>query len=190
MIDHAAAGVRLLVRLEIPDRCACPPATRKPLPCSCDEPCDCPVHLPPPCGHILARDHALSLAEWAELLVLVLPEDYTEPPPPTAPALALTRAARQAVYAERLEGGRHLYHDRDLWRRQPVDDTLKTGCAAIRVMNGYLDPDQRLAVAGRVGPEEATPTFIAAILGEMGPLQRGLFERGRRLAERRERRVA
>jgi hypothetical protein len=100
----------LVRRLEIPT-CGC---SVVPIPCSCTEPCDCPVRLPPPCSHILSADHGLTCAEWAELLIAAAPDQYLEPPPPPAPALVLSRPARVAVKAQRRAQRVGLRHPGDL----------------------------------------------------------------------------
>jgi hypothetical protein len=114
----------LLRQLEIPD-CGCKAVYA---PCRCpDRPrCDCPPKLyGEPCPHTKAKDHGLSLAEWAELLrahnarVIRPGEDGAEKdgygdPNPDAPAVALTREARLAVMERRAAEGRPLKNPDDV----------------------------------------------------------------------------
>ena len=119
-VAHRSIFARLVARLEIPD-CGC---RADPLPCGCDGPCDCPVLLPPPCEHIRRAAHQLPLPEWAELLELLWPNDYTEPPPPAVSALVISREARVALLAGRHDRGEGLYHPLDLIQ---VETDLRIG---------------------------------------------------------------
>lgn len=96
--------------LEIPD-CACNHFRG----CPGDGPCDCPIHLAPPCKHVRAADHTVTIESWATLLVILEPTEYTQPARPSAPALALSREHRIEIMAERHELGLSLWHPGDSW---------------------------------------------------------------------------
>lgn len=113
--------VPLLNRLEVPD-------------------CGCPFldefgSILPPCAHVLAVHHDLTLVEWAELLLFCLPRQYREPPRAAGGAMALTREARIGVYIARQRAGLSLYHPADLWR---IRDRARAGVAVRRGKNGSL----------------------------------------------------
>ncbi len=156
---------QLLSRLEIAE-CDCPLPKR----CTCDGPCECPPDLfPGPCHHVkafaarfLAAPFPLSFDEWRDLMRLVNPDEYAEPPSALAPAEALTRQGRVAVMALR-DGWRDgksahqtgLYHPRDLWRAQPKDDGIQAGPEAHRGSNGAKDVTERMSSRW----EEEEPPF-------------------------------
>jgi hypothetical protein len=90
-----------------------------------------------PCRHVLAaRDHGLSLEEWAELQRGLCPGDYADRPAPPRPALALSRGARVEVMRRRVAAGYAPWHAGDLWRTQPDDDDVRVGVEAVRERNG------------------------------------------------------
>ena len=148
------------------------------------EPCTCPLeweqhedgddpdawHLVP-CPHVLAAPrHSLSLRDWAELQRLLCPADYADPPEPEAPAIALTAAARVEVYSQRQGHKMHLYHDRDLWRKD--EGRRRVGVQAVRAPNGAaLD-------GGLNGSGPLVTPLLAMLLAECG-LTRRLFDLGR-----------
>ncbi len=156
----------------------------------CAGDCDhAPMLYQDPCHHVAGHDWevrgGLDFERWVELIYLVNPELFEEPPPAPAAALVLRREARVTVYAQRIgpdpERPRYrLAHPGDLWRHQADDDGVRVGIVAERVENGYLDPDQRLAIAGRIGPAEA-PALAQELLAEMDEGQRARYERGQRL---------
>lgn len=132
---------RLLARLEVPD-CACP----RTVPCGCPQPCDCKVIPAPPCQHIRAAGHDLSIREWAELLALAFPGQYDAPPPPPVPTAALSREARVAVMASRHARGLGLYHPDDMTEDLADDLLAHLGREAHRGRNGAV-------IAGKLGVE-------------------------------------
>lgn len=88
----------LVDSLEVPD-------------CNCDwQPGDLP------CCHVLAASHQVPVEDWATLLLLLRPEDYTEPPPPHAPTSVLSHEARLGVYEERHAAGQAIFHPGDVAR--------------------------------------------------------------------------
>lgn len=113
--------------------------------------CDCPRLPGPPCPHIEAIDYhdfPLSTDEWIELLRLVDPEDYNDPPPPAAPGLAFDRQTRVALYAMRHGpnpdvAACHLYHPDDLSKAPPEH------------MAGRLRQRRNGRPASELGPEVA-----------------------------------
>jgi hypothetical protein len=112
--------------------------------------CECPRIPGPPCRHVQATDHGLSVAEWAELLLALLPADYREPPPPAAGSSVLTRQARVALRVNRQRAGQALWHADDLTARkvrQDLEDA--TGDLAIRagrLRNGAVNPQETLTI--------------------------------------------
>lgn len=141
------------------------------------------------CRHTMDTDHGLSLKEWAELLVALDPNSYTDPPPPPeAPAVCGTEAV-VTVYRQRASGRRkfHLYRADDFWRNQGLDDRIKVGPLALHAANGYTVESGEVAVAGRIGPQEVPEkSLVDELLDEMGDFQRSLFERGTALRLARE----
>lgn len=113
---------RLLEQLDIPD-------------CTCDEP-HCP-HLDQFLHDFDADTFPLTLDEWAELQRAVDPQSFSDPPLSPAPAVALSRVARVAVYEQRRAAGTGLWHRGDLWRHAP--DTLSM--SAHRQRNGVVNED-------------------------------------------------
>ena len=157
--------VRILLRLqEIPD-CGCKvkyqPWCQLGNRLGCEDrqesgECDCPRLPGPPCEHIQTIDpnkFLLSIDEWIELLRLVDPQDYDDPPPPAAPAMVYSRAARIAVMAERHGSdpdfaAAHLYHADDLLRAPPEH----LGGRLRQRRNGRPASELGPEVAGRTAP--------------------------------------
>lgn len=177
-----AERAALIDALEIPD-CDCRPAR---VPCGCGQPCDCPPHFQP-CPHVLSADHSLSLEEWAELLLALDPDNYTDPPPPPeAPAVCSTEAV-VSVYRQRASGRVrfHLYRPDDFWRTQGIDDRVRVGPLALHAANGYTVESGEVAIAGRIGPRnDEAPSLLDELFAEMGPLSRRLYEMGLACLER------
>jgi hypothetical protein len=128
--NQRADARRLLAALEVPD-CGCLPA---------DEDA-----LPRPCRHLrkfqrrLSPDRfPLTIRQWAELLAL-LDAEHHEPPPCPTPALAMSRAARVAVYEQRETAGVSLWHAGDSWRHHERLDALSV--AVHRQRNGSVQED-------------------------------------------------
>ncbi len=139
--DCHERGLRLLAALDLPD-CTCP------LVWTWDDAKE--AHALAPCPHVLAAwPHRLSAVEWAALAALLDPGHHAEPAALPQPALVLTRAARVAIYSERLASGQKLWCDRDLWRTQPTDDRIQTGPTAEHEPNGAPVVQQRLSARRR-----------------------------------------
>lgn len=120
-----------------------PPASLRKLALSLDLP-DCNCKPDEVCPHVaLAPDHDLNLEEWAELLQRVFPGQFTEPPPPSAPAVALSRQARVAVLEERRARRMALWHPLDSWRQENHVE-FEVEVQAVRLRNGAVDPEERL----------------------------------------------
>lgn len=89
--------------------------------------------------------HGLTAAQWGALLLALDPHEHAEPRALPLPSLVLTRQARVEVYRERAASGQRLYHQGDLWRTQPTDDSLQAGVQAEHEANGAPAVEQRLA---------------------------------------------
>jgi len=113
-----------LARLEVPD-CGCKPAAK---PCGHEGPCDCEQGLfeqfAPPCRHVLGADHGLSPERWLHLMRCFDAAGHDDPPPPAAPAVALTRQSRLGVYAERAEAGVRLHFPPPKGTRRRTGDRM------------------------------------------------------------------
>lgn len=86
----------------------------------------------PPCSHVLAIDHTLSLAEWRALLLAYDYQGHADPPAPRRPWVAQTREARLLLYEERAARGLHLYHPDD----ELEDEDLEVECGRKRRLVG------------------------------------------------------
>lgn len=106
-----------------------------------------------PCPHVLAAGHDVPVADWGRLLLLLRPDDYTEPPPP-APTLVMSREARIAVYEERASLGQTLFHTDDAARDPDPDAELHVAPVATRGRNGADRADQQVATVAFVGTRE------------------------------------
>jgi hypothetical protein len=162
----------VVAALEAPD-CPCPFSC---IPCTCAEArltgdCSHPPRYPPPCRHVLAWSHGLTLEAWAELLAWLLPEEYAEPPRPRGVSAVQTRLARVALYATRAAihpaTRRPTARAVALWPgildQEDVDDL---GRQAHRCRNGAVDPHEALRPGGLVAPGDGAS-------GGAGPLDIG-----------------
>jgi len=115
----------------------------------------CPLHtsprpMRPPCEHVLARDHTLTLEEWAILLLASNnarfhprsnPDTFADMPKAPRPAQVIRRQARVALREWRC-GRFALWHPDDLDQRQ-VDGLEMEGDTK---RNGRLCEETRLIV--------------------------------------------
>lgn len=137
--------------------CRCP---RKPVPCGCYEycepgadgkalgpvaTCDCPCRLPPPCRHVLAVSHDLSLEEWAELLETYDAKEYGDRPMPARPTIVTGRDAKVAAMALRYRRGEGLRHPDDL----SAEDTPKLERETILTIGNFRPKQGKLRIAGK-----------------------------------------
>lgn len=149
--------------LEIPD-CGCPfglvpscEAAGQPCPTARGDKgvCCCPwVPAQPPCEHILDTWHDLTVREWAELLLAILPRSphpasaADRPLYPGAGGRVLNRRARVALYALRQRAGFHLYHPADRWRRTHALE-VRVAPVGGHLANGADDPDSLSLTEGQ-----------------------------------------
>lgn len=120
-MDVARERLSIFIQsLEIPD-CGCPTEI---VPCGCDGPCLCPTLFGTPCPHIQARNHRLSIDQWADLLSR--DDEYREPPLPPVTLPILSQEARVEQYRQRHEKGLALFP------KLPMPDLA----AGVRVHNG------------------------------------------------------
>lgn len=151
--------VRALTALDVPD-CGCKIHFAKL--CSCDCECDCPrCPVSPPCEHILAADHTLTLEQWQELLEETWPADYREPPVAPHGELVQSRQVRLAIYEERASLGFALWHREDCWQaNEQHEDALAIGTLSSRggklkrLKNGRPNPHQELGTDAALTQEE------------------------------------
>jgi hypothetical protein len=179
--DARRLEAEILRRLDVPDcdcplfltcpcRQDCPPGIRDQ--CRhCREECDCPPALhQPACAHVLSADHALSLDDWEQLLLLAYPGPDGPPPPPSAPTAERRAWHRQRdngygephapLLAEEVDGPDAmvdlfvLRHDHGVGLRHPEDlrrdNELQAGPRVSRFRNGEddvgpIEPERRAA---------------------------------------------
>lgn len=152
---NATQAKNLVEALEIPD-CDCVVIWGKA--CRCKGACDHPeVILSPPCSHILAREHNLSMGRWAELLNTEQPEEYVEPPA-DSPIDTVLHQDRVAAYEERARAARRLFNNADFWNKykdiQAGGISVKEDGSPGRLRNGIPNPNQLLAIDNEYDPEE------------------------------------
>lgn len=93
----------------------------------------------PPCQHVLATDHDVSLEDWAALLHAYDPDGYAEPAMLGERSYAVTVEARVDALHERARLGLRLFHPMDLFNK---------GKRAVRDPDGE---DDRVLVLGDKG---------------------------------------
>ena len=124
-----------------PLRCFCWDACRAPdddeSPAGPRGTCDCPVRPPPPCEHVLSRDHDMAINRWARLLELVWPDEYVEPPRGKPAKRIIGREARVSLLTDRREAGLSLWHPADVMADEDaVDDVGRK----VRMTQGNFRP--------------------------------------------------
>lgn len=89
-----------------------------------------PRPVRPPCQHVLARDHDLTIEEWAELLLGVHYNEHADRPPPPKWELTIRRSARVTLLRIRWRDGYGLWHPGDLEQSQADDVSTKSAKTA------------------------------------------------------------
>ncbi len=107
--------------------------------------CNCAELAQQELDELESGDHDMPMIEWAIRLWRLHLNEYREPKAVPRPELrALRREARVDIYTERESAGKRLYHERDIWRRQPGNDSIQIGPVAENEPNGAPVVEQRL----------------------------------------------
>lgn len=104
--------------------------------------------------------HAVPVEDWAEVLLLLAPEDYAEPPAAEAPTTFLAGSlAKMKVMASRIAAGLSAFHPQDglpAWREFVCEELAGDGWGlAVEKRGGRVCGLQAVCLQGRREPEPA-----------------------------------